>query len=74
MKEQRKANKEVARKIDQTHGRSLLLLNVALDSKLQAKILSLRIARAGINQHVVRGVLIGSVKSYPAKFGKYVNF
>ena len=27
-----------------------------------------------INQHVVRGVLIGLVQFYPGKFGKYVNF
>ena len=34
----------------------------------------LRIAGAGINQRVVRGVLIGLVQSYPGKFDKYVNF
>ena len=45
-----------------------------LDSKLRAMIISLRTARAGINHHVVRGVLIGLVQSCPEKFGKYVNF
>ena len=37
-------------------------------------ILSLRTAGVGINQHVVRGVLICLVRSYLEKFGKYVNF
>ena len=73
LKEKRKANKEVALKIGHTCGRSLLL-DVGLDSKLRAMIISLRIAGAGINQHVVRGVLIGFVQSYPEKFGSYVNF
>ena len=49
-------------------------MDVGLDSKLRAIIISLRTAGAGINQHVVRGVLIGLVQSYPEKFGKYVKF
>ena len=73
MKEKRKTNKEVALKIGQTRGRPLLL-DVVLDSKLRAMIISLKSAGAGINQHAVRGVLIGLVQSYPEKFGKYVNF
>ena len=73
MKEKKKANKEVALKIGQTRGRPLLL-NAGLDSKLWAMIISLRTAGAGINHHVVRGILIGLMQSYPKKFGKYVNF
>ena len=34
----------------------------------------LRAAGAGVNQHVVRGVLIDLLQCYPEKFGKYVNF
>ena len=37
-------------------------------------IISLRTAGEGINQHVVKGVLIGLVQSCPEKFGKYNNF
>ena len=70
LKEKKKPNNEVALKICQTGGMSLLL-DVGLDSKPQAMIISLRMAGAGINQHVVRGVLIGLVKPYPEKFGKY---
>ena len=51
-----------------------MLLDVGLDSKLRAMIISLRTAGAWINQHVVRRVLIGLVQSYPEKFGKYINF
>ena len=51
-----------------------LVLDVGLDSKRRAMIISLRISGAGINQHVVRRVLIVLVQSYPEKFGKYVNF
>ena len=65
--------KEVTLKIGQTCGR-LLLLDVGLDSKRRAMIISLRMAGAGINQHVVRRVLIVLVQSHPEKFGKYVNF
>ena len=35
---------------------------------------SLRLAGAGINIHVVRGVLNGLIRANPIKFGKYVNF
>ena len=73
LKEKTKANKKLALKTGQTRGRPLLL-DVGLDSKLRAMIISLRTAGAGINQHVVRGVLIGLVQSYPEKFGKYVLF
>ena len=71
--EQRKANKEVALKIGQTRGRPFSL-DAGLDWKLWAMITSLRTAGAGINQHVVRRILIGLVQSYPEKLGKYVNF
>ena len=37
-------------------------------------IISLRTAGEGINQHVVKGVLIGLVQSCPEKFGNYNNF
>ena len=67
------SKQRVALKIGQTRDRPLLL-DVGLDSKLWAMIISLRTAWAGINQHVVKGVLIGLVQSYPEKLGKYVNF
>ena len=70
LKEKKKPNNEVALKIGQTGGMSLLL-DVGLHSKTQAMIISLTMAGAGISQHVVREVLIGLVKPYPEKFGKY---
>ena len=73
LKEKKKVNKKVALKIGQTRGRALLL-DVRPDKKLRTMIISLRTAGAGINQHVVRRVLIGLVQSYPEKFGEYVNF
>ena len=63
LKEKKKTNKEVALKIAQTRGRPLSL-DVGLDSKLRAMIISLRTAGAGISQHVIRGILIGLVQSY----------
>ena len=68
MKEKRKANKKIALKIVQTRGRPFLL-DVGLDSKLRAITLSLRTVGPGINQQVVRGVLIGLVQPYPENFG-----
>ena len=72
LKEKRKANKEVALKIGQTRSRPLLL-DVCLDSKLRGLIISLKTVGAGINQHVIRGVLIVLVQPYPEKFVKYVT-
>ena len=72
MKENRKANKEVTLKIGQTCGRPLIL-DVWLNSKLWGMIISLSTAATRVNQHVVRGVLIGLVQAYRRKFGKYVN-
>ena len=37
-------------------------------------IVSLRIAGAGINIHIVRSIPMGLVQSSPKKFGKYLNF
>lgn len=74
LKEKKKAkNDNIALKIGQTRGRPLLL-DAELDLKLRSMIVSLRRAGAGINIHVVRGVLMGLVQSNPEKFGKYVNF
>ena len=53
LKEKRKANKEVVLEIGQSCARPLLL-DVGLDSKLRAMIISLRTAGAGTKQHVVR--------------------
>ena len=59
LKEKKKAkNENIILKIGQTRGRPLLL-NAELDLKLRSIIVSLRTAGAGIDTHVVRGVLMG---------------
>ena len=73
LKEKKKSNDESPLKIGHTRGRPLLL-DVELDLKLRSMVLSLRTAGDSINQHVVRGVLMGLVRSNPEKFGKYINF
>ena len=61
-----------APKIGQVRSRPLLLDN-ELDLK-PCTMLTLRTAGAGINIHVVTGVVNGLVRANPEKFGKYVDF
>lgn len=51
-----------------------LILDEELDTKLRSMLTSLRTASAGINIHVIRGVLMGLIESNPDKFGKFINF
>jgi len=74
LQEQRKKNSnDIALKIGKPRGRPLLL-EEELDHKLRSMLTSLRLAGAGINIHVIRGVLNGLVRANPVKYGKYVEF
>ena len=50
------------------------ILSEKLDQKLRAMIVNLRTTGAVINIHVVRGVLIGMVKSNLKKFGQFSDY
>ena len=60
-------------KIGQVRGRPLLLDN-ELDLKLRTMLITLRTTGAGINIHVLTGVLNGLVRTNPEMFGNYVDF
>ena len=51
-----------------------LLLEKVLDLKLRSMLVNLRTAGAGINIQVVSGVLNGSIRANPERFGKYMDF
>ena len=51
-----------------------LILDKALDLKLRSMLVKLRLAGAGINIHVVSGVLNGLIRANPERFGKYMEF
>ena len=72
-KKKKAKNENITVKIIQTRGRRLLF-DTELDLKLRSMIVALRTAGAGINMHVVSGVLVGLVQSKPEIFGKYLNF
>ena len=71
IKEQKKLNPtaQVTPKIGKPRGR-LLYLEEELDTKLRSMLTSLRVAGAGINIHVVRGVLNGLIPANPVKYRK----
>ena len=46
----------------------------ALDLKLRSMLVKLRLAGAGINIHVVSGVLNGLIWTNPERFAKYMEF
>jgi len=75
IKEQKKVNPaaEPSPKIGKPRGRPLYL-EEELDSKLRSMLTSLRVAGAGINIHVVRGVLNGLIRANPVKYGKCLEF
>ena len=60
-------------KIQKVRGRQLIL-DEALDLKLRSMLVKLRLAGAGINIHVVSGVLNGLIRANPERFGKYMEF
>ena len=71
LKEQKKAkNDNITLKIGQRCARPFLL-DAELDLTFRSMMVSLRTAGAGINIHVVRGVLMILVQLNPEKFGKY---
>ena len=51
-----------------------MILDEALDLKLHSMLVNLRLAGAGINIHVISGVLNGLIWANPERFGKYVEF
>ena len=57
--------------IGRVRGRPLLTEEV-LDLKLRSILINLRTAVAGINIHVVSGVLNGLIRANPERFGKYM--
>ena len=60
-------------KLGKARGRPLIL-DEALDLKLRSLLLKLRLTGAGINIHVVSGVLNGLIRANPERFGKYMEF
>lgn len=74
LQEQKKTNSQnIDARIVKPRGRPLLL-DDEIDFKIRSMLTSLRLAGAGINIHVVRGVLNGLVRANPIKYGKYVEF
>ena len=59
--------------IGKARGRPLIL-DEALDLKLSSMLIKLRLAGAGINIHVVSGMLNGLIRANPERFGKYMEF
>ena len=73
LQEQKKTNSDdIAIKIGKQRGRPLLL-EESLDHKLRSMLTSLRLAGAGINIHVVRGVLNGLLRANPIEYGRYAE-
>ena len=70
LKEKKKAKNDITLKIGQRCARPFLL-DAELDLTLRSMTIIERTAGAGINIHVVRGVLMILVQSNPEKFGKY---
>ena len=74
LKEQKKVNSvNIAPRVGKPRGRPLLL-EEELDTKIRSMLSSLRLAGAGINIHIIHGVLNGLIQANPIKFEKYVNF
>ena len=72
MQEQKKKGET---SVQSTIGRGRpLLIEEALDFKLCSKLVNLQTASAGINIHVVSGVLNGLIGANPERFGKYIYF
>ena len=59
--------------IGRVRGRPLLIEEV-IDLKLRSMLVNLRIAAAGINIHVVSGILNGLIRANPGRFGKHMDF
>ena len=51
-----------------------ILLSDELDCKLRTILVNLRTAGSELNIHVVRGVLMGLIRSNPSQFGVYMDF
>ena len=60
-------------KIGKARGRPLIL-DEALDLNLRSMLVKLRLAGAGINIHVVSGVLNGLIRANPERIGRFMEF
>ena len=69
----KKGETSVQSTIGRVRGQPLLIEEV-LDLKLRSMLVNLRTADAGINIQVVSGVLNGSIRANPERFGKYMDF
>ena len=69
--QKKKGETSVQSTIESVRGRPLLIEEV-LNLKLRAMLVNLRTAGAGINIHVVSGVLNGLIRTNPERFGKYM--
>ena len=69
----KKGETSVQSTIGRVRGQPLLIEEV-LDLKLRSMLVNLRAAGAGINIQVVSGVLNGSIRANPERFGKYMDF
>ena len=69
--QKKKGETSVQSTIESVRGRPLLIEEV-LNLKLRAMLVNLRTAGAGINIHVVSGVLNGLIRANPERFGKYM--
>ena len=72
-KSQRESSRFVNFKICEKRGRPLLL-EEELDRKLRAMVITLRKAGSVINVHVIRGILMGLIRSNSTQFGQYCVF
>ena len=71
--QKKKGETSVQSTIESVRGRPLLIEEV-LNLKLRAMLVNLRTAGAGINIHVVSGVLNGLIHANPERFGEYMDF
>ena len=72
-KSQRECSRFVNFKICEKWGRPLLL-DEELDRKLRAMVITLRKVGSVINVHVIRGILMGLIRSNSTQFGQYCDF
>ena len=77
-KEMIKAKRESSRfgnfKICKKRAGRPLLLDEELDRKLRVMVMTLRKAGSVINVHVIRGILMGMIRSNSTQFGQYCDF
>ena len=72
-KSQRESSRFVNFKICEKRGHPLIL-DEELDRKLRAMVITLQKAGSVINVHVIRGILMGLIRSNSTQFGQYCDF